>query len=150
MTPFVNKIKKSLICNSKGRNFQRFVRRESLWVTSHKLCSNFCLFLVPTSSRWLSLSLMFSIAVARLMKRRRPRRQTDGSNTEKFELWISVKRSGAWQLCDGAPVVLRQIKTFRGANELFSAAFVSSPNQSPQVAVSVTTYAAAALSLQKA
>lgn len=46
--------------------------------------------------------------------------------------------------------MLRQIKTFRGANELFSAAFVSSSNQSPQVAVSVTTYAAAALSLQNA
>lgn len=48
-----------------------------------------------------------------------------------------------------APVVLWEIKTFRGANEFFSSAFVSSPNQSPQVTVSATAYAAA-LSLQKA
>lgn len=50
---------------------------------------------------------------------------------------------------ESAPVVLWKIKTFRGANELFSSAFVSSFNQSPQVTVSATTYAAA-LSLQKA
>ena len=49
---------------------------------------------------------------------------------------------------ESAPVVLWKIKTFRGANELFSSAFVSSFNQSPQVTVSATTYAAA-LSLQK-
>ncbi len=50
---------------------------------------------------------------------------------------------------ESAPVVLWKIKTFRGANELFSFAFVSSFNQSPQVTVSAATYAAA-LSLQKA
>ena len=50
---------------------------------------------------------------------------------------------------ESAPVVLWKIKTFRGANELFSSAFVSSFNQSPQVTVSATAYAAA-LSLQKA
>lgn len=50
---------------------------------------------------------------------------------------------------ESTPVVLWKIKTFRGANELFSSAFVSSFNQSPQVTVSATTYAAA-LSLQKA
>lgn len=68
----------------------------------------------------------------------------------EVELWIGVKCGRPWQLGNLAPVVLCKIKTFRGANELFSSAFVSSFNQSPQVTVSVATYAAAALSLQKA
>lgn len=41
-----------------------------------------------------------------------------------------------------APVVFRKIKTFRGANGLFSFAFVSSFNQSPRVTRSAMTYAA--------
>lgn len=56
---------------------------------------------------------------------------------------------GVLAVQEPAPVVLWKIKTFRGANGFFSSAFVSSVNQSPQVTVPATAYAAA-LSLQKA
>ena len=71
----------------------------------------------------------------------------------KVELWMSADCSclavGALGVQKPAPAVLRKIKTFRGANEFFGSAFVSSINQSPQVTVSAQAHTAA-LSLQKA
>lgn len=99
---------------------------------------------------WLSLSLMSRFKQWLCRKIWKPFPRQTRLNRRKVESWSSVKCSGCWLLRNLAPVVLWEIKTFRGANELFSTAFVSSFNQSPQVSVSATTYAAAALSLQKA
>lgn len=63
--------------------------------------------------------------------------------TAAERLWVVL------EVEESAPVVLWEIKTFRGANEFFSSAFVSALNQSPQVTVSITAYAAALYHFKK-